>query len=63
MAEDKIKLVIDGKEHHISATELSASNNLLIKSLIAVLVEKGIVTAEEIAKTLQRVEKAQIRHE
>ena len=63
--EDKriaIKMVIDGKEKDITFEELALSNNLAQESLVRLLIEKKIITANELLDMMEIVKKERYRH-
>ena len=65
MMEDKriaIKMVIDGKEKDITFEELALSNNLAQESLVRLLIEKKIITANELLDMMEIVKKERYRH-
>jgi hypothetical protein len=46
---------IDGKKHPVSYKEIAIANNLTLESLITVLVNKGVLSREELLKELSKL--------
>lgn len=64
MAEQKpppLKVMIDGKEREVTYEELALSNNLAQEALVRLLVDKGIIDAEELLEYMQTIKKERYR--
>jgi hypothetical protein len=64
MAEDKkvaLKIVVDGQERDVSYEDLALSNNMAQEALVRVLVEKKLITPEDLLKMIEKVKKERYR--
>lgn len=50
-----LKMIIDGKERNVSFAELTLSNNLAQQALTRLLINKGLITPEELLAMMQTV--------
>jgi hypothetical protein len=56
-----IKMIINGKEKDVSFEELALSNNLAQESLVRLLIEKKVFSAQELLDTMEKVKKERYR--
>jgi hypothetical protein len=56
-----LKIIIDGKERDVSFEELALSNNLAQEALVRLLVDKKIITANELLDYMQKVKAERYR--
>ncbi len=56
-----LKMVIDGKTRDISYEELALSNNLAQEALVRLLVQKNLITPQELLQMMETVKKERYR--
>jgi hypothetical protein len=64
MAEQKpppLRVMIDGKEREVSYEELALSNNLAQEALVRLLVDRGIIDAEDLLDYMQKIKQERYR--
>ena len=52
-----LKMIVEGRERNVSFAELTLSNNLAQQALTRLLMNKGIITAEELLEAMSEVRK------
>ncbi len=57
-----LKMVVNGQERDVSYEELALSNNLAQEALVRLLIDKKVITADELMKMLETVKKERYRH-
>ncbi|HEX9750266.1 MAG TPA: hypothetical protein VGB22_03100 [candidate division Zixibacteria bacterium] len=58
-----LRMVIDGKERHITYEELALSNNLAQEALVRLLVKKKLIDAGELLEEINTVKTERYRAE
>jgi len=56
-----LKMVVDGKERDVSFEELALSNNLAQEALVRVLIDKKLLTPQELLQMMETVRKERYR--
>ncbi len=56
-----LKMIIDGVEKDISFEELALSNNLAQEALVRLLIEKKMITPQELLEVMEKVKKERYR--
>jgi len=56
-----LKMIIDGKERDVSFEELALSNNLAQEALVRVLIDKKLLSPQELLLMMETVRKERYR--
>jgi hypothetical protein len=56
-----LKMIVDGKERDVSFEELALSNNLAQEALVRVLIDKKLLTPQELLQMMETVRKERYR--
>ncbi len=56
-----IKMVVNGEERNVTFEELALSNNLAQEALVRVLIEKKILTSDELISMMKTVREERYR--
>ncbi|MEW5876090.1 MAG: hypothetical protein AB1752_13035 [Candidatus Zixiibacteriota bacterium] len=56
-----LRLVIDGKERHVTYEELALSNNLAQEALVRLLVKKKLIDAKDLLEEINTVKSERYR--
>ncbi len=56
-----MKMIVDGQERDVTYQELALSNNMAQEALVRLLIEKKLITAEELLDMMQTVKKERYR--
>ena len=57
-----MRIVKDGKPRDVSYKELLLSTNLTLEALMSVLVQKELITPEELLQEIERIRKSRENH-
>jgi hypothetical protein len=56
-----LKMIVNGKERHITFEELALSNNLAQEALVRILVDKKVFRPQELVEMMEKVRKERYR--
>ncbi len=56
-----MKMIVGGQERDVTYQELALSNNMAQEALVRLLIEKKLITAEELLNMMETVKKERYR--